>query len=268
MALLPNFDQEMRMRRISIVTGRWVCGGIIAGAILAAGSANKAEAEDLKIRSPIIEAGEIEFEHNFVFGRGKTTVHEIEYGLTDWFKPGIEVEFAADPGQGLHYDAAALEGFFQLTPQGKYWADLGIFVEYEHTGRTGDPRSVKIGPMIQKEIQLPGLSMLNTANLFFTKEMGASSVGTPGMFVAAQSRFRLDPHFEPGIEYYGIFTLGEHGEEPQHRLGPAVAGRVGFREFGLEAPGGIKYDAAYLRRIAGETDPSTFRVRFELEFPL
>ena len=257
----------MRLSRVEFCAGP-IRGFVLAAFVLSGICPVRAQAEDLKIRSPIIEAGEVEFENNFVFGRGKTTVHELEYGLTNWFKPGLELELAADPGQGLHYDATALEGFFQLTPQGKYWADLGIFAEYEQTGRTGDPRSVKIGPMIQKELQLPGLSMLNTANVFFTKDLGASSVGTPGLFVAAQSRLRLDPHFEPGVEYYGIVSLGEHGEDPQHRLGPAVAGRVGFREFGIDAPGGIKYDAAYLRRISGAADPSTFRFRFELEFPL
>jgi hypothetical protein len=257
----------MRLSRVKSCAGP-IRGFVLAAFVLSGICPVRAQAEDLKIRSPIIEAGEVEFENNFVFGRGKTTVHELEYGLTNWFKPGLELELAADPGQGLHYDATALEGFFQLTPQGKYWADLGIFVEYEQTGRTGDPRSVKIGPMIQKELQLPGLSMLNTANVFFTKDLGAGSAGTPGLFVAAQSRLRLDPHFEPGVEYYGIVSLGEHGEEPQHRLGPAVAGRVGFREFGIDAPGGIKYDAAYLRRVSGAADPSTFRFRFELEFPL
>jgi len=257
----------MRLSRVKSCAGP-IRGFVLAAFVLSGICPVRAQAEDLKIRSPIIEAGEVEFENNFVFGRGKTTVHELEYGLTNWFKPGLELELAADPGQGLHYDATALEGFFQLTPQGKYWADLGIVVEYEQTGRTGDPRSVKIGPMIQKELQLPGLSMLNTANVFFTKDLGAGSAGTPGVFVAAQSRLRLDPHFEPGVEYYGIVSLGEHGEDPQHRLGPAVAGRVGFREFGIDAPGGIKYDAAYLRRLSGAADPSTFRFRFELEFPL
>jgi hypothetical protein len=257
----------MRLSRARFRAGP-LRGFVLAAFVLSGLCPVRAHAEDLKIRSPVIEAGEVEFENNFVFGRGKTTVHELEYGLTSWFKPGIELELAADPGQGLHYDATALEGFFQLTPQGKYWADLGIFAEYEQTGRTGDPRSLKIGPMIQKELQLPGLSMLNTANVFFTKDLGASSVGTPGLFVAAQSRLRLDTHFEPGVEYYGIVSLGEHGEEPQHRLGPAVVGRIAFREFGIDAPGGIKYDAAYLRRISGVADPGTFRFRFELEFPL
>jgi hypothetical protein len=46
------------------------------------------------------------------------------------------------------------------------------------------------------------------------------------------------------------------------------AGRVGLRDLGVNAPGGIKYDAAYLRGLNHATDPSTFRVRLELEFPL
>jgi hypothetical protein len=245
-----------------------ICARTVAVAVLFGGCSPQAKAEDLKIRSPIIEPGELEFENNFVLGRSKTTVHELEYGFTDWLKLGAEAEFAAYPGQGLHYDAAALEGFLQLTPQGKYWADVGLFAEYEHTARQGDPRSLLFGPLVQKEVQLPGLSALNTVNALFTKQMGAGSVGPLSMLLAAQSRLRLDPHFEPGIEYYGIVSLGDHGADPQHRLGPAVVGRIGFRELGLDAPGGIKYDAAYLRRIAGETGPSTFRVRVELEFPL
>ena len=224
--------------------------------------------DDLKIRSPIIEPSELEFENNFVLGRTKTTAHELEYGFTDWLKLGAEAELAADPGHGFHYDATALEGFLQLTPQGKYWADVGLFAEYEHTARQGDPRSLIIGPLVQKEVQILGIDTLHTINALFTKQMGASSVGPPGLFFAAQSRVRLDPHFEPGIEYYGIVSLGKHGDEPRHRLGPAFAGRIGFQELGLNAPGAIKYDAAYLARVGGETDPSTFRVRFELEFPL
>lgn len=258
----------MRLRRAPDRIGRMIYGAILAASIASVIGTVRGRAEDLKIRSPIIETHELEFENNFVFGRGTTTVHELEYGLTDWFKPGLELELSRDPGQGLHYDATAFEGFFQLTPQGKYWADLGIFAEYEQTGRTGDPRSLMVGPMVQKEMPLPGTALLNTLNLFVTKEMGAGSVGTPGLFAAAQSRLRLDPHFEPGFEYYGIVTLGEHGEDPRHFIGPAVVGRIGFRELGLNAPGGIKYDAAYLRGLTAATDPNTFRFRIELEFPL
>ena len=257
----------MRLFRGATALGR-TCAAGLAAALAIGGCAHQARAQDLKIRSPIIEPGELEFENNLVFGRSKNAISELEYGFTDWLKLGVEGEFAADPGQGLHYDSTALEGFLQLTPQGKYWADLGLFAEYEQTGRTGDPRALIVGPLMQKEAQVLGLDTLHTANALFTKQMGAGSVGPLSMLIAAQSRVRLDPHFEPGIEYYGIVSLGEHGNPPQHRLGPMFAGRVGFRELGIEAPGGIKYDAAYLRGVAGQADPNTVRVRFEFEFPL
>ena len=48
-----------------------------------------AAADDLKIRSPIIEPRELEFENNFTIGDSKTTVHELEYGFTDWLKLGV-----------------------------------------------------------------------------------------------------------------------------------------------------------------------------------
>jgi hypothetical protein len=239
----------------------------LAGIIVACGI-SPTLADDLKIRSPIIEPKEVEFENNFTIGNSKNAVHELEYGFIDWLKLGVEAELAADPGHGFRYDSTALEGFLQLTPQGQYWADLGIFVEYEHTARQGDPRALTLGPLIQKEVRLFGVDTLHTVNALFTKQLGEGSVGPLTMRPAAQSRVRLNPYFEPGLEYYGRLTLGTHGDEPQHRMGPMFAGRVGFRDLGVDAAGGVKYDAAYLRRLNGTTDPDTFRVRIELEFPL
>src|SRR6266699_129269 len=266
---MANLGQALRMRliRVSRVVGP-ICGAILAAAAVIGGCGLQAQADDLKIRSPIIESGELEFENNFTLGRSKTAVHELEYGFNDWLKLGVEAELAADPGHGFRYDATALEGFLQLTPQGRYWADVGLFVEYEHTARQGDPRALIFGPLVQKEVALLGLNTLHTINALFTKEMGAGSVGPPSLLMATQSRLRLDPHSELGFEYYGTVTLGAHGEEPQHRIGPMFAGRIGFRELGLDAVGGIKYDATYLRGLTADTNPSTFRFRIELEFPL
>ena len=243
------------------------CAAVMAiAATLACGL--PAKADDLKIRSPIVEFHELESENNLVLGDSKNFVSELEYGFTNRLKLGVEGELAADPGHGFHYDAAALEGFFQLTPQGKYWADVGLFAEYEHTARTGDPRSLTVGPMVQKEVRLFGVDTLHTVNAFLIKDMGASSVGVPELFVGAQSLALLSQYINPGIEYYGHVSLGEHGLEPQHRLGPAFAGRIRFRQMGIAAPGGVRYDAAYLRGLTGATDPNTFRVRLEFEFPL
>src|ERR1043165_8739796 len=184
-------ELQMRLHRSRDGIGR-ICGAVLAASVVIAAAALQAEAEDLKIRSPIIEPHELEFENNFVFGHGKTAVHELEYGFTDWLKLGVEAELAAEPGQGFRYDSTALEGFLQLTPQGRYWADLGMFVEYEHTARQGDPRALTIGPLVEKEAPLFGIDALHSLNVLFTKQMGAGSIGAPSVLVAAQSRLRLD----------------------------------------------------------------------------
>src|SRR5689334_17061642 len=88
-----------------------VVSGVLVGVAAIAGGAARATAEDLEIRSPIVESHELELENNLVVGHGKTAVSEIEYGFTDWLKLGLEGALAADPGHGFHYDAAALEGF-------------------------------------------------------------------------------------------------------------------------------------------------------------
>ena len=247
---------------------RHIAGAILLATVAIVGYVIQANAEDLKIRSPIIESGELEFENNFTIGRSKNAVHELEYGFNDWLKLGAEAELAADPGHGFHFDSTAVEGFLQLTPQGRYWADLGLFVEYEHTARRGDPRALTFGPLIEKEAQLFGLNTLHTVNALFTKQLGAGSIGPLTMLPRAQSRLRLHPYFEPGIEYYGRLSLGDHGDEPHHRVGPMFAGRIRLPELGINATGAIKYDAAYPRGLTHDTDPSTFRVRIELEFPL
>ncbi len=239
------------------------------GAAIIGGYPAQSNADDLKIRSPIIDTHELELENNFTIGRSKNIVSELEYGFTNWLKLGLEGELAADPGGGFHYDAAAVEGYFQLTPQGKYWADLALFAEYEHTARTGDPRSVTVGPLVQKETPFfGGLTAIHTVNALFTTELGPYREGPPGLFLAAQSRVELVPLFQPGFEYYGQVGLGAHGEAPEQRIGPAFVARVGFRELGIDAPGGIRYDAAYLRGLNAATDPNTVRFRIEFEFPL
>src|SRR5713226_4237549 len=115
---MTKLGQELRMRliRVSRVVGP-ICGALLAAAAVIGGCALPADADDLKIRSPAIESGELEFENNFTLGRSKTAVHELEYGFNDWLKLGVEAELAADQGHGFHYDSTALEGFFQLTPQ-------------------------------------------------------------------------------------------------------------------------------------------------------
>src|SRR5262249_9606804 len=130
---------------------------------------------------------------------------EIEFGFLPWWKIGVEANVEANSGENVHYEATALENYFQLTPQGKYWADLAFFTEFERPAKRTSAPSVTFGPLIQKEVPslLLDIDTLHTVNFLFEREVGHNAEAATPLRVAWQSRARLHPLFEPGFEYYG-----------------------------------------------------------------
>src|SRR5579872_2903501 len=186
-------------------------------ALLAFGAFRPSVADaEFKLRSPIVDYRELEFEHNgdTTFDQansGKSNnqsyTNEVEVGALPFWTLGLEGETAAPPGENLRYDATTVENNFQLAPQGKYWADLGFFAEFSHAAARADADSLTFGPLVQKEwSDVFGLDTLHTANLLFTRQVGHNRSDATPILLSWQSRLRLDPLFEPGIEYYGQFN--------------------------------------------------------------
>lgn len=246
----------------------------VAGASIA--NAPPAHA-DFKVRSPIVDYRELEIEHNgsLTFDKkgsaqddkGSYTA-EIEYGILPFLTLGLEGEWASSADEDVHHDATAIEGMFQLTPQGKYWADLGFFVEYERTRARDEADKVEFGPVVQKELNdVLGMNTLHTLNILASREIGANHGDATGMEVAWQSRVRLNPLFEPGFEYYGeVEDASEPGKlsEQEHRIGPMFAGVYRLGIGGAK----IKYELGYLFGLTSATENGAVRWRFELEVPL
>jgi len=260
----------------SLLPDRLLLSALLLGAALGWGSAAQAE---FKLRSPIVDYRELEFEHNgdVTFDKkdsGKNNAqsftYELEVGALPFWQPGIEGEFETVPGENQRFAATTFENLFQLTPQGKYWADLGFFAEFSHASGRDEPDSFTFGPLVQKEASdIFGLDLgkdtLHTLNLLVTKEIGINhSVASP-LLIAWQSRVRLNPFFEPGIEYYGEISsiAGPSSDTPVlHRLGPVVVGQYNMFQFGK-----IKYEAGYLFGLNRATERGTFRWRLEYEKP-
>lgn len=245
---------------------------LAAGTLALASLAPAARAE-FKLHYPVIDYRELEFEHAggvSVDNRGEANnaqsyVNEIEYGLLPWWKPGIEGEWGADPGGNLKFEATTFENYFQLAPQGKYWLDPGFFAEYSHAASRTDADSLTFGPLAQKEQEAFGLDFLHTANLLFTKEVGRNRSDETPIALAWQTRLRLDPRFEPGIEYYGQLLPIESRTEtgrPQHRLGPVLIGLFNFYQYGK-----LRYEIGYLFGLNSATEQGTVRWRLEYEKP-
>src|SRR5207237_10437883 len=113
---------------------------------------------------------------------------EIEYSFIPNWKIGVEGVLEANSGENLHYQATAVENYFQLTPQGKYWADLAFFAEVERPSSSKSAPSITFGPLIQKEVpDLLGLDTLHTANILFTKEVGHLADPASPVLLAWQS---------------------------------------------------------------------------------
>lgn len=252
---------------------RRIAGVAIAAAALFA-TAPAAQAE-FKLRYPVIDFHEVEFEHNgdVTFDKpnsGKSNdqsfTNEVGIGfLPNWFVE-LEGEWAAPPGENLRYDATTLENTFQLLPQGKYWLDLGFFAEYSHAASRSDADSVTFGPLVQEELpDIFGFDTLHTLNVLFSKQIGHNRTDATPLLLAWQSRLRLDPLFEPGFELYSnlddIEAPGKLAEQ-QHRIGPMFAGVYLIPHYGK-----LKYEAGYLFGLTRATEKGAVRWRLEYEVP-
>ena len=245
------------MRTVAAALLIWGCFAVVSAA-----------RADFKVRSPLVEYGEFEFEHNgsITFdkkGSGKNNdqsyTNAIGYGVTPFWKTELEGEWGAVPGQNLRYDATTFENTFQLTDQGEYWADLGFFAEYSHAASRADPESFTFGPLVEKEIG----NTLHTLNLLFGKQVGHGRTDATEFIPAWQSRWRLSPYAEPGIEYYAdVADLDSPGKlsEQRHWVGPVLVGA-----YRIPSYGNLKYEVGYLFGLTRGTENGAARWKLEYE---
>jgi len=245
--------------------------GFLAALLLVFAIAPQAHADHLEIRSPVVEFGELEFEHfgQTTFDKPKSGrsnnqaySNEIEYGVLPWLKLGIESNLQAPTSRNLQYDATAVEGTIQLTPQGKYFADFGFFIEIERPRQRGDEPAAEFtfGPLVESELGRIGqFGLLHRANLLIEKTAGRNAGGETPIKPAWQSRLLVNPMFQPGVEYFGEVNSGEPA---RHRVGPVIASDFALAPFGLR--GTIKTEASYLVGLNAATERGT--VRWHLEY--
>src|SRR5690349_13696428 len=101
-----------------------------------------------EVYTPIIEKGELELETTGVYdldhSKEKNAVQEyknaIGYGLTDRWATEIYGEFERQPQEddnggtsisSVKFTHLEWENRYQLTPQGQYWLDAGLYFAYE-----------------------------------------------------------------------------------------------------------------------------------------
>lgn len=227
-----------------------------------------AGAAPFKVYSPHVESGVTEIEYSGFqdFDRRNEVNHNqthklaIGRGFTENWASEVYVEFEKEGDETLKTESYEWENLFQFAPQGKYWADTGLLVEYEHPAQSGDPGKLTVTPLIEKEL---GSRLIATLNLGFSYEMGSNAAPGTTISYAARLKYNLDPRFEPALEFFGDQGTISHltGSDQAHWIGPAFYGKMK-----LGQGRALLYSAAALFATTNAASDTRGVVRVEYEF--
>jgi len=203
-----------------------------------------------KVYSPIVEGGELEietrgsydFDHRSSKDGKQKQKHAVGYGVTDyWFTEfyGIIEKGATDDD----FEFAEIEwaNRFQLTEQGQYWVDLGLYFAYEVSFEDDKADKIEGKLLIEKEIG----KYTHIANIIFEKQVGGDTEKETEGGLAWGSRYRWREYFEPGFEFhseFGELNESKSFDEQEHLVGPVFYGKIGL----------FKYDVGYLFGISDD----------------
>src|SRR5205823_14094093 len=224
----PNFALELQMHVIRIT------GMLLAGGFVAVMSASPVRA-DHKVYSPIVEEGVLEFEargHRTLDSRGdkndqQTHIYEVAYGVNSWWYTSLFGVLNKEPGKNFRHGATAWENIFQLTPQGKYWVDVGLYLEYRKSHLSGEPSEFETKLLLEKDVD----PLVLTANLVFNREIGSNSGKGVGFEYAVRAKYPWKREIQFGIEAFGEpgrLTGFEPISAQQHAVGPVMLGKFSF----------------------------------------
>lgn len=248
------------MKRLTLpfimLSGSAIALGLCAATAAVAGPADT-------VYRPIVEKGEIELEFRGGYrdfndaASEHAFVYDFGYGVTNNWRTELVVEYAAEGGNPGKLEAWEWENVIVLTEQGKYWADVGLFAEYEN-GFSAGPDELKIGPMFEKEI---GPTIANV-NLLFKHEIGSGASNDTELDYTWQVKWRGREALEWGAQGFGgLGVLGDLGTEDRHSAGPAL-----FGSRRLASGNKLSYNAALLGGLNAAAPDVT--ARFQLEYEI
>ncbi len=239
-------------------------------AVLATVAGASAAHADHKVYSPIVEQGILEFEaraHRTIDGSadkddGQKQKYEIGYGVNSWWSTTLVGEVEKEPQADLRYAATAWENIFQLTPQGKYWADVGLYFEYAKSAIRNEPDEFEFKLLLEKDVR----PLVLTANLIFNRDIGHNA----GQGVGFEYALRANYPWRRAIQF-GIEAFGEPGRltgfdplsEQQHIIGPVLSGK--FNVTGVK--GAFGYEVGYLFGVTPGSPAGTVKGVLEYEVP-
>lgn len=209
-----------------------------------------------KVYHPYVDALEKELEYRSVVQdtqpgkQNLAQVHQLSLGtaIGDQLFAEVYLIGAKNRASGFAVEAWEAELKWQLTEQGEYGIDWGLLFEYEDERRL-DAHEVSIALLAEKELG----RFSTTANLFVVNEWGKDVVDEVETVLSLQARYRGNPAFEPGVEFYA-------GQDARG-LGPVLQGSIitGSRK-------SVHWEAGAIFGLGHQSPDNTWRFQLEYEF--
>lgn len=187
-----------------------------------------ADLTDMKVYSPIVEKGDLQFE---IIGnvaidgddeyRGfKHQEFELEYGVNDFWATSLTASLIEPAGAGVKYDILGWENTFQLTEEGRYWLDFGFHMEVEVNDEGDEPHNLE-GRFLFRRVSGAYEHILNVN---FEQPFGSAADESTELEYIWRTKYDLGGDTAIGFEAFGapgeVKYLPDLSEQ-DHRLGPA-----------------------------------------------
>ena len=214
------------------------------------------------VYSPIVEPGEAEMEYAENIKRESRSTDrevklEIGYGMTEHWFTSVYSEFEGE--DSLQFHAVAWENVLQLTEQGQYWADWGLYLEYEQSQRAQATNKWEAKALVEKSLR----GFTHTANFILEQHVGDRADSALELAYAWRSAWRYHRWLQPAVEIYG--ELGKTSKvafnnHHSHFAGPVISGKVRLTKFSK-----LGYKAGYLFGLTPESDHGIVTLMLEWE---
>jgi hypothetical protein len=214
-----------------------------------------ADAQVGRVYHPYVEPleREVELRANVIDDSGYNSHKDQKYWLAYGFSPlerwFVEAYMIArkNNGEALKVSGFELEGLWQLTEQGEYWADWGMLFEVERES-SDNIWELAVAGLAEKEFGPTSL----TANLYLIYEYGGGVDNELETYAALQWRWRFREYLEPAMEYY-------KGDE-LNAIGPVALGMI---RSGRQK---VKWELGPMFGVDSKTPDLTWRMLLEYEF--
>ncbi len=199
-----------------------------------------------KVYSPNIEEGELEVEWKANYDLDKRTdkdhnqkhKYAIGYGFTDYWASEINLIAKNASHTGYETTEVEWENRFQLTEQGKNFADVGLYFAVKKaldSKKNHDAIEGKI--LLEKQMG----RFVNRANIGverkFRQVNGTKAERGFETEVLWLTKYNWKKSFEPGFEYhvnFGNHTAKDNSYSTQkHQIGPNIYGKIGQFKYDL-----------------------------------